>query len=85
MAGHAELIIDDAAARHRDGPISTATTQSTAQCLLHRPMNASQQIQWSPRGARLMLKARTAVVNGTLNRDQAAAEWQARRPFRRAA
>ncbi len=39
------------------------------QWLLHRRMNAQQQMRWSPRGAHLMLKVRTAVVNGTLDRD----------------
>jgi hypothetical protein len=32
-----------------------------------------------------MLKVRTSVVNGTLDRDHVVAEWWARRPFRRAA
>jgi hypothetical protein len=35
-------------------------------------------------GAHLMLKVRTAAMNGTLERDHAAAERSARRPFRRA-
>ena len=37
------------------------------------------------RGAHLMLKVRTAIVNDTLDRDHAIAERWARRPFRRAA
>ena len=53
--------------------------------LLHRRMNAQQQMRWSPRGAHLMLKVRTAVVNGTLDRDFAIAERWACRAFRRAA
>jgi hypothetical protein len=32
-------------------------------------MNAKQQMRWSPRGAHLMLKVRTAVLNHTLDRD----------------
>jgi hypothetical protein len=48
-------------------------------------MNAQQQMRWSPRGAHLMLKVRTSVVNGTLDRDHAVAERWPRRPFRRAA
>jgi hypothetical protein len=47
-------------------------------------MNAKQQMRWSPRGAHLMLKVRTAVMNRTLERDHVA-EQLARRPFRRAA
>ena len=38
VAGQADLIIDYAAARHRGEPISTATTESTVQRLLHRRM-----------------------------------------------
>jgi hypothetical protein len=56
VAGHAELIIDYAVARRREEPISTATTESTMQWLLHRRMNANQQMRWSPRGAHLMPK-----------------------------
>jgi hypothetical protein len=36
-------------------------------------------------GAHMMLKVRTAVANGTFERDHAVAERWARRPFRRAA
>jgi hypothetical protein len=78
-------IIDYATARRCEEPISTVITESTVQWLLHRRMNAQQQMLWSPRGARLMLKVRTSVVNGTLDRDHAVAERWARRPFRRAA
>jgi hypothetical protein len=85
VAGQAELIIDYAAARHDAEPISTAPTESIVQWLLHRRMGANQQMRWSPRGAHMMLKVRTAVANGTLERDYAVAERWARRPFRRAA
>ena len=85
VAGQAELIIDYAAARHDAEPISTAPTESTVQWLLHRRMGANQQMRWSPRGAHRMLRVRTAVANGTLERDYAVAERWARRPFRRAA
>ena len=85
VSGQSNIIIDYATARRREEPISTAVTESTVQWLLHRRMNAQQQMRWSPRGAHLMLKVRTSVVNGTLNRDYAVAERWARRPFRRAA
>jgi hypothetical protein len=85
VAGQSELIIDYATGRRRDEPISTATTESTVQWLLHRRMGAQQQMRWSPRGAHLMLKVRTSIVNGTFDRDHAAAERWARRPFRSAA
>jgi hypothetical protein len=70
---------------HDAEPISTAPTESTVQWLLHRRMGANQQMRWSPRGAHMMLKVRTAVANGTLERDYAVAERWERRPFRRAA
>ena len=85
VAGQSGIIIDYATARRCEQPISTATTESTVQWLLHRRMNASQQMRWSPRGAHLMLKVRTAVLNGTFDRDHAAVEWRANRPYRRAA
>jgi hypothetical protein len=85
VSGQANIIIDYATARLREEPISTAITESTVQWWLHRRMNAPRQMRWSPRGAHLMLKVRTSVVNGTLDRDYSVAERWARRPFRRAA
>jgi hypothetical protein len=85
VSGQSAIIIDYAKARRREEPISTAITESMVQWLLHRRINAQQQMRWSPRGAHLMLKVRTSVVNGTLDRDHAVAERWARRPFRRAA
>ena len=85
VSGQSDIIVDYATARRCEEPISTAITESTVQWLLHRRMNAQQQMRWSPRGAHLMLKVRTAVVNGTLDRDYAVAERWAHRPFRRAA
>jgi hypothetical protein len=85
VCGQSDIIIDYATARRRKEPISTATTESTVQWLLHRRMNAQQQMRWSPRGAHLMLKVRCAVMNGTLERDHAIAETSAHCPYRRAA
>jgi hypothetical protein len=85
VVGQAALIIDYATARHGEEPISTAPTEGTVQWLLHRRMGANQQMRWSPRGAHLMLKVRTAVANGTFDRDHAVAERWAKHPFRRAA
>jgi len=85
VSGQSDLIIDYATARQNDEPISTATTESTVQWLLHRRMSAQQQMRWSPRGAHLMLKVRTSVVNETFNKDHASAERWVRRPFRQAA
>jgi hypothetical protein len=62
-AEQATLIIDYAMARRDEEPISPAITESTVQWLLHRRMNASQQLRRSPRGAHLMLKVRTSVAD----------------------
>ncbi|HTD29645.1 MAG TPA: ISKra4 family transposase, partial [Xanthomonadaceae bacterium] len=85
VAEQAAMIIDYAAARHDAEPISTAPTESTVQWLLHRRMGARQQMRWSPLGAHMMLRVRTAVANDTFERDYTVAERWARCPFRRAA
>jgi hypothetical protein len=85
VSGQSALIINYEKARRNDEPISTATTESTVQWLLHRRMGANQQMRWSSRGAHLMLKVRTSVINGTFNKDHVAAERWARRPFRNVA
>jgi hypothetical protein len=84
VCGQSDIIIDYASARRSTQPISTAVTESTVQWLLHRRMNALQQMRWTPRGAHLMLKVRCTVMNGTLEHDLALAEGRACRPFRRA-
>jgi hypothetical protein len=61
VSGQSAIIIDYAKARRCGEPISTASTESTVQWLLHRRRSASQQMRWSPRGAHLMLTVRTAV------------------------
>jgi hypothetical protein len=48
VSGQSTIIIDYATARRREEPISTAITESTVQWLLHRRMNAQQQMRWSP-------------------------------------
>src|SRR5689334_9870023 len=85
VSGQSGMIIDYAKARRCGEPISTATTESTVQWLLHRRMSASQQMRWSPCGAHLMPKVRTAVMNGTFDRDHAAAAWCAKRRYHRQA
>ena len=69
----------------RRNPFSTATTESAVQRLIQRRMNAKQQMRWSPKGAHLMLKVRTAVMNATFERDHVTAERWANRPYRRPA
>jgi hypothetical protein len=85
VAGQSELIIDYATARDSEEPISTATTESMVQWLLHRRMGANQQMRWSPRGAHLMLKVRTSVANDNFEAECRIAERWARRPFYKAA
>ena len=45
---------------------ATAITEGTANFLVNRRMNKSQQMRWSRRGANLLLQVRCAVYNGTL-------------------
>jgi hypothetical protein len=53
--------------RHRAGlRVGTAITEETANFLVNRRMNKSQQMRWSRRGADLLLQVRCAVDNGTL-------------------
>jgi hypothetical protein len=58
-----DIIIDYATARRRDEPISTAVTESTVQWLVHRRMNAQQQMRWTPRGAHL-------IAQGSMRADE---------------
>jgi hypothetical protein len=46
--------------------VGTAITEGTANFLVNRRMNKSQQMRWSRRGANLLLQVRCAVYNGTL-------------------
>ena len=41
-------------------------TEGTANFLVNRRMNKSQQMRWSRRGADLLLQVRCAALNGTL-------------------
>jgi hypothetical protein len=56
------------AQRHRAGlRVGTAITEGTANFLVNRRMNKSQQMRWSRRGADLLLQVRCAIYNGTLS------------------
>jgi hypothetical protein len=72
VSGQFSSIINYAAARRSAEPISTAPTESAVHRLLHRRMTAKQQMRWSPQGAHFMLEVRTAVMNGTFERDHIA-------------
>ena len=55
------------AKRYRAGlRVGTSLTEGTANFLVNRRMNKSQQMRWSRRGADLLLQVRCAVYNGTL-------------------
>ena len=52
------------AERHRAGlRVGTAITEGTANFLVNRRMNKSQQMRWTRRGADLLLQVRCAVYN----------------------
>jgi len=54
------------AERHRAGlRVGTAITEGTANFLVNRRMNKSQQMRWTRGGADLLLQVRCAVYNGT--------------------
>jgi hypothetical protein len=56
--------------RYRAGlRVGTSITEGTANFLVNRRMNKSQQMRWSRRGADLLLQVRCAVYNGTLGSD----------------
>jgi hypothetical protein len=55
------------AERHRAGlRVGTSITEGTANFLVNRRMNKSQQMRWSRSGADLLLQVRCAVLNGEL-------------------
>ena len=55
------------AERHRAGlRVGTSITEGTANFLINRRMNKSQQMRWSRRGADLLLQVRCAGFNGKL-------------------
>jgi hypothetical protein len=65
IAGQSDWLVNYAE-RHRAGlRVGTAITEGTANFLVNRRMNKSQQMRWSRRGADLLLQVRCAVYNGT--------------------
>lgn len=53
------------AKRYRAGlRVGTSVTEGTANFLVNRRMNKSQQMRWSRRGADLLLQVRCAIYNG---------------------
>jgi hypothetical protein len=66
LRGQAAWLVNYAK-RHRVGlRVGTSITEGTANFLVNRRMNKSQQMRWSRNGADLLLQVRCAVYNGTL-------------------
>jgi len=66
LRGQAAWLVNYAK-RHRAGErVGTSITEGTANFLVNRRMNKSQQMRWSRNGADLLLQVRCAVYNGTL-------------------
>jgi hypothetical protein len=66
LRGQAAWLVNYAK-RHRAGErVGTSITEGTANFLVNRRMNKSQQMRWSRDGADLLLQVRCAVYNGTL-------------------
>jgi hypothetical protein len=66
LTGQSDWLVNYAE-RHRPGlRVGTAITEGTANFLVNRRMNKSQQMRWSRRGADLLLQVRCAAYNGTL-------------------
>ena len=66
LTGQSDWLVNYAE-RHRAGlRAGTALTEGTANFLVNRRMNKSQQMRWSRGGADRVLQVRCAVYNGTL-------------------
>jgi hypothetical protein len=66
LRGQAAWLVNYAK-RYRAGlRIGTSITEGTANFLVNRRMNKSQQMRWSRQGADLLLQVRCAIYNGTL-------------------
>ena len=66
LSGQSDWLVNYAKG-YRAGPrVGTSITEGTANFLVNRRMNKSQQMRWSRRGADLLLQVRCAVYNGAL-------------------
>jgi hypothetical protein len=80
LTGQSDWLVNYAE-RHRAGlRVGTAITEGTANFLVNRRMNKSQQMRWSRRGADLLLQVRCAVYNGTLGSGFGQKFWPANDP-----
>jgi len=66
LRGQSSWLVNYAKRHRADLRVGTSITEGTANFLVNRRMNKSQQMRWSRRGADLLLQVRCAVYNGTL-------------------
>jgi hypothetical protein len=66
LTGQSDWLVNYAERHRAKLRVGTAITEGTANFLVNRRMNKSQQMRWSRRGADLLLQVRCAVYNGTL-------------------
>ena len=59
--------MDNYGERYRAGePISSCIAESTVNAVISKRFAKRQQMQWTPRGAHLLLQTRTRALDGTL-------------------
>jgi hypothetical protein len=66
LSGQSAWLVNYAERHHAGLRVGTALSEETANFLVNRRMNKSQQMHWSRRGADLLLQVRSAVYNGIL-------------------
>ena len=64
LIGQSGWLVNYAKRRRASLRVGTSITEGTANFLVNRRMNKSQQMRWSRRGADLLLQVRCAVYNG---------------------
>jgi hypothetical protein len=64
LAGQGDWLVNYAERQRVGLQVGTAITEATANFLVNRRMNKSQQMRWPRRGADLLLQIRCAVYNG---------------------
>jgi hypothetical protein len=66
LRGQAAWLVNYAQRFRAGMRVGTSITEGTANFLVNRRMNKSQQMRWSREGADLLLQVRCAIYNGTL-------------------
>jgi hypothetical protein len=66
LGGQSSWLVNYAKRYRADLRVGTSITEGSANFLVNRRTNKSQQMRWSRRGADLLLQVRCAVYNGTL-------------------